>query len=130
MLLQVIGNGMQINSVGTEGLYLIRPNTDNVVVRMHINGRSMRINHLRSWNGLGVSRCRACLGGYLPNPCLGLANPPMPLAARTFPRLLALAHGTNTLVRGRVSCQKHKVGRGQEGDKGSILPDGIIPSGR
>src|SRR5712692_7632483 len=113
MLLQVIGNGMQINGVGAEGLNLIRPHTDDMVVRMHVNGGSMRMNHLRSWNGLGSRRCRGRLDVYLPNPRLGLANPPMPLAARTLAGVV-LAHGTNTLLRGRATCHKHKVGRGQE----------------
>ncbi len=97
MLLQVIGNGMQINGVGAEGPNLIRPHTDNMVVRMHVNGGSMRINHLRSWNALYCSRFGGCLGAYLLNPSLHLANPPMHLATRTLAGL-ALAHATNTLA--------------------------------
>ena len=52
MLSQVIDQGVQIHRVGTEGLYLIRPHTDNMVVRMHVDGGRMRMHHLRSGYGL------------------------------------------------------------------------------
>src|SRR5437868_1320483 len=87
----MIRNGMQINRVGTEGAYLIRTHTDNMVVRMHVNGGSVRILHFRSRNGLRRSRSCGCLGAYFRNPRLRLANPPMLFAARTLAGL-ALAH--------------------------------------
>src|SRR5712692_4686493 len=119
MLPQVIDNSMQINRVGTEGPYLIRTHTDNMVVRMHVNGGSMRMNHL--WSGNGLGRSRGCLEAYLPDPPLRLANLPMPLAAWTLAGL-ALAHGTNTLVRRRATCPKHKVGSRPRGGQGKYSP--------
>ena len=112
---------MQINGVGAEGLNLIRPHTDNMVVRMHVDGRSMKINHLGSWNWLGGSRCGGWLDGYLPNPRLGFANPPMLLATGTL-TALALTHGTNTLARERANCHQDMVSRGQEVQKGKYSP--------
>src|SRR5690349_16392710 len=95
-----------------------------MVVRMHVNGGSVRVFHLHTCNGLRRSCGGGCLVAYFLSPWLRLANAPMGLAAGTFAGL-ALAQGTNTLVRGRATGRQHQAGRGQEGEKGGILPDGI-----